>query len=149
MKNLFLFLLITLISLTSSTSYQPTLLDADKVLGIWQTEEKDGKIEIYKQNGKYYGKLIWGARMFETDGKTSKKDVKNSDKVLQSRNLQNLIILTDFIFSGSKWEDGKIYDPDSGKTYSCVMKFDGEKLKITGYIGFSWIGKTVLWTKVQ
>ncbi len=147
MKKNILFLLAALFTFTTAAFSQSTT-EADQIIGTWQTAEKDGKIEIYKQGNKYFGKLTWGARIFEADGKTSKKDVKNPEKSLQGRNLQNLVILTDFDFEGGKWENGKIYDPESGKTYSCVMKLDNKRLKITGYIGFSWIGKTVLWDRI-
>jgi hypothetical protein len=33
--------------------------DADKCLGIWLTEDKSAKVEIYKKGEKYFGKLIW------------------------------------------------------------------------------------------
>lgn len=145
MKKIFLLLVFVCLGLIQQANAQ----QANKIIGTWLTSEKDGKIEIYQQNGKYYGKLVWGQRMFEADGKTSKKDVKNPDAKLQKRDLQNLVLLTDFVFDDGKWEDGKIYDSESGKTYSCVMKFEGEKLKITGYIGVSWLGRTVIWTRIQ
>jgi uncharacterized protein (DUF2147 family) len=147
MNKLFLFLFVGLLSYTSFIFPKEVQIHADKVIGVWLTQDKDAHIEIYKQQGKYYGKLIWGKDMFEADGVTSKKDKENPDKALKNRPLQNLVLLTDFVFRDDKWEDGKIYDAKSGKTYSCVMKFNGENLKITGYIGFSWIGKTVEWTR--
>ena len=55
-----------------------------------------------------------------------------------------LILLKDFIFNedDEEWEDGTIYDPKNGSTYSCYIKFGDEKtLKIRGYIGISWIGQ--------
>ena len=36
--------------------------------------------------------------MYETDGSTSRKDVKNKDEKLRSRNLKDLIMLTDFVY---------------------------------------------------
>ena len=44
------------------------------------------------------------------------------------------------------YKDGTIYDPKSGKTYSCKMTIDGNKLKIRGYIGISLFGRTEVWT---
>ena len=46
---------------------------------------------------------------------------------------------------------GKIYDPESGKTYSCKMWYDGGpgKLKVKGYVGISILGRTTLWTRVK
>ena len=33
-----------------------------------------------------------------------------------------MLLLTDFVYDGNNlWNDGTIYDPDSGKTYSCKI----------------------------
>jgi uncharacterized protein (DUF2147 family) len=123
--------------------------NADKILGIWLNEEKDGKIEIYKSGNKYLGKLIWGKTIFESDGVTSKKDVKNTNEKLRSRNLKDLVLLTDFIFEDGAWTDGKTYDPKSGKTYSSTMKLVENTLNIRGYVGISLLGRTTVWTRVK
>jgi len=122
---------------------------SDKILGIWLSEEKDGKIEIYKSGNKYFGKLIWGKTMYEADGKTSKKDLQNKNEKLKSRHLKDLIMLTDFEYSNGIWDGGEIYDPYSGKTYSCTMKLVKDKLSIRGYIGISLLGRTAIWGKVK
>jgi uncharacterized protein (DUF2147 family) len=60
-----------------------------------------------------------------------------------------MLLMTEFEFDGDdEWEDGEIYDPKSGNTYSCYMKFDSENvLKVRGFIGISWIGRTTYWTR--
>ncbi|WP_231129646.1 DUF2147 domain-containing protein [Flavobacterium sufflavum] len=108
------------------------------------SEEKDVKIEIYKSGDKYFRKLIWGKTMYEADGKTSKKDVKNKNEKLRSRNLKDLIMLKDFEYNDGVWDGGEIYDTYSGKTYSCTMKLEKGKLNIRGYIGISLLGRTAL-----
>jgi len=130
-------------------SYTAFAQNADAILGVWLNQEKDAKIEIYKSGTKYYGKLIWGKNVFEADGKTSKKDTKNADESQRRRNLLNLVLLKDFVYDADdkEWTDGTIYDPKNGKTYSCVMSLDNQTLHITGYIGFTWIGRTVVWTR--
>ncbi len=122
---------------------------ADKILGVWLSEEKDGKIEIYKSGNKYLGKLIWGKTIFEADGVTSKKDTKNSDEKLRTRNLKDLVMLTDFVYEDGEWTDGKIYDPKSGKTYSSTIKLQGNTLSLRGYVGISLLGRTSVWTRVN
>jgi uncharacterized protein (DUF2147 family) len=134
-------------SAQSSASSQS--LAGDKILGTWMSEKKNGKIEVYRSGNKYYGKLVWGDKMYEADGKTSKKDVKNADAGQRSRNLKDLVLLTDMSFDDGEWSGGKIYDPESGKTYSCNMKLDGLKLNIRGYIGLSLFGRTSVWTRAQ
>lgn len=122
---------------------------ADQVLGQWLSEDKDGKIEIYKTGDKYFGKLIWASKMYESDGKTSRKDEKNNDASLRTRNLKDLVLLSNFIYDDGVYTDGKIYDPKSGKTYSCKMTMSGEKLNIRGYVGLSILGRTTVWTRVK
>ncbi len=142
-KNIFILLLLTTTGLVAQDK------EADKVLGIWQNETKDGRIEIYKSGTSYTGKLIWGNRMFEADGKTSKKDVNNPNPKLRARPLQNLVMLNNFTYANGVWEDGTIYDPDSGKTYDCLIRLKNEKLEIRGYVGLSLFGRTVVWERVN
>lgn len=139
--SLFVFLFIALMPFAKGQS-------VNAILGTWLNQEKDGKIEIYQVGTKYFGKLVWGKTILDANG-NSKKDTKNPDDQLKTRNLLNLLILTDFVYNGGQWEDGKIYDPKSGKTYSSVMKLDGDNLDIRGYVGISLFGRTTIWTRVH
>lgn len=123
--------------------------EGDKILGLWLSENKDGKIEVYKSGDKYYGKLVWGKTMYEADGRTSRKDEKNDDEKLRSRNLKDMVILTDFNFDDGQYKGGKIYDPQSGNTYSCNMKLKDDKLSIRGYVGISLFGRSSSWTRTR
>lgn len=122
---------------------------ADAVTGTWLNEEKDAKVQIYRSGDTYSGKLVWMARPNEDDGKTPRKDSKNADPKLRSRGLMNLVILSGFKYDDGEWEDGKIYDPKSGKTYSSKMKLNGNQLNIRGYVGVSMFGRTTVWTKAD
>ena len=124
--------------------------EGDHLLGLWFNQEKDAKIEIYKCGDKFCGKIVWLEEPNEEDG-TPKIDDENPDEDLQSRPIMGLNILADFVYvENDTWEDGEIYDPKSGKTYSCYMKLETEKkLKVRGYIGFSLIGKTNYWTRAE
>ena len=84
--------------------------------------------------------------LFTTPGK---KDTNNPDAKLKNRDLIGLVILHDFKFTGSSWEDGKIYDPKSGKTYDCILKSkeNNKILEIRGYIGSPMFGRTATWTR--
>lgn len=112
----------------------------DAVVGVWFNAEKDGKIQIYKQGDKYFGKIVWG--------KNSRKDTENPNEKLRTRDLIGVVILNNFKFTGKSWEDGTIYDPNNGKTYSCIIKTKGaNSLDIRGYVGISLIGRTTNWTR--
>lgn len=120
----------------------------DQILGEWINEEKDTRIEIYKSGTHYAGKLIWALNLMEADGQTPRKDVNNTDEKLRTRNLSNIDLLHDFVFSEGIWDDGKMYDPKSGKTYNCLMKLRSEKLEIRGYVGIPLLGRTTYWERV-
>lgn len=117
--------------------------NADQIVGEWLSQEKDGKILIFKQGDKYFGKISWG----KTPGR---KDELNPDSKLKAREIIGSVILSNFKFTGSAWEDGKIYDPNSGKTYDCILKLKDQNktLDIRGFVGVAMFGRTSTWTRI-
>lgn len=63
----------------------------------------------------------------------------------------NMDIMTNFEFDGGNvWDEGKIYNPEDGKTYSCKMTLKNPNtLDVRGYVGISLIGKTQVWTRIK
>jgi len=140
MKKLITFLIISFSFVKIGYSQAPT---RDAVLGEWLAESKDGKVLIYKQGEKYFGKISWGR-----DG--DKKDVNNPDDKLKTQPIIGSVILRGFDFTGKIWENGTIYDPNNGKTYSCTIKTKkANELEIRGFIGISLLGRTTVWTRAK
>ncbi len=121
----------------------------DAVLGKWLNATGEGQIEIYKRGDKYFGKLAWIKEPNDEKGKP-KMDQKNPNTNLRAKPILGLEILKDFVFEDGKWTDGTVYDPKTGKTYSCnlSMKENGQ-LSIRGYIGVSLIGRSETWKRVK
>lgn len=119
------------------------------ILGTWYNQEKDAKIDVYEENGKYFGKVIWLKNPLDDKG-NPKTDVENPDPKLKSRPRLGLVVLTHLAHKqGNKYEKGKIYDPKSGKTYSAQAELENPNLlKLRGFIGVSLIGRTSEWTRV-
>lgn len=144
-KKIVSFLVFCVASLTAiSADYE-----ADELLGIWLNDERDAHVKIYKCGEEFCGKIVW-LKESEEDG-SPKKDRKNPKDELKERPLKGLDILTGFNYDGGrKWEDGTIYNPRDGKTYSCFLQIleDG-RLKVRGFIGISLIGKTNYWTRIE
>ncbi|MBE0642160.1 MAG: DUF2147 domain-containing protein [Bacteroidales bacterium] len=123
----------------------------DDLIGKWLNADKDAHIQVFKDKGKYYGKIIWLKEPIDPETGKAKVDKHNPEAKLRSRPTMGLIILKDFVFSGEEWEDGTIYDPKSGNTYKCYIKLDGkQKIFVRGYIGKAWmgLGRTTEWTRV-
>ncbi len=126
------------------------LMLAQSPVGKWKTwDDETGKaksiVEIYKKSdGKYYGKITKLLVKPENDN-----CVKCSGN-LKNKPLIGLEILEGLEKDGSEYEDGTITDPKTGKEYSCYIELvSPTKLKVRGYIGFSLIGRTQYWTKVN
>jgi uncharacterized protein (DUF2147 family) len=122
----------------------------DRLEGIWYNEEKTAKIEIYlAKDQKYWGKIVWLKEPLKY-GKP-KVDEKNKTERLRNRPILGLPILKHFVKKDDdSYEDGEIYDPKNGKTYSCIITFKNDnELNIRGYIGISLIGRTTTWTRAD
>lgn len=117
--------------------------------GTWYNEKKTAKIQFYKQGEKLYGKIVWLKEPNE-NGKP-RLDKNNPDAKLKTKPLMGLVFLTGFTKDGDKeWEDGNIYDPENGKTYSCKMTITSPTtIDARGYIGISLIGRTTKFTKAD
>jgi uncharacterized protein (DUF2147 family) len=124
--------------------FAPAQTNTDAITGQWLSAAKDTKFMIYKSNGKYYGKVVWGSG-------TQTTDEKNPNPQLRSRPLTGIVILNNFVFNGKDtWTDGTIYDPREGKTYSCKITMkDNNTLEVRGYVGISLFGRTETWTRVK
>lgn len=118
-------------------------------LGTWMNEEKEARFEIFKCGKKLCGKITWLKEPLR-NGKP-KMDDQNPNPQLRTRPILGLVFLKDFEYKGDdKWDEGTIYDPKSGKTYSCYMKvINQDKMEVKGYIGISLIGRSQTWSRVR
>jgi uncharacterized protein (DUF2147 family) len=133
--------LITLLVSLSNVFADVHPKNGDEIIGLYWSPKKDAKIEIFKRNNRYYGRSVWVASM--------RKDVKNPEETLKNRELLGIELLTGFSFIGDSYADGKIYDPESGKTYDCKMSLTDKILKVRGYIGVSLFGRTEIFEKIK
>jgi uncharacterized protein (DUF2147 family) len=133
--------------LLAALSVKCQTLNADLILGTWLTASGKAKVQIYKEGNKYNGKIVWLKDPNDEKGKP-KVDKNNSEPAKRTVPLLGLNLLKDFVFDEDEWEDGTIYDPENGKTYSCTIKYRDGKLDLRGYIGISLIGRTQTWFKV-
>jgi len=116
-----------------------------EIIGTWLTQDKESKVEMYEQNGKFFGKTIW-LKNQNTENGSPRLDEKNPNALLKNRLLLNLVILTNFIYKDKEWINGSLYDPYEGETYNCKMWLENSKtLKVRGYWGLLY--ETETWTK--
>ena len=118
--------------------------------GIWKTvDDKTGEaksqIEIFQENGKYYGKIVKLLRR-APDTVCEKCPGKRKDQ-----KLVGMLILEDLEAKDDYWKDGKILDPESGKEYGCSIWFEDGKTDELKVRGKHWTGlyRTQTWYRVD
>jgi len=149
MRNIITIAVVFLLLATSATKGSAQIHKTDDILGTWLNQEATGKITIYKEGDKYFGKLVWLRTPLDSITNLPRTDKENKDPHLRSTPLIGLVNLKNFTFNGEdEWSGGTIYDPKNGKTYKCYIQFEtANRLKIRGYIGVSLLGRNTFWTK--
>ncbi len=127
----------------------------DDILGVWNNQEKDAKIEIFKCGEKYCGKIVSLREPNYPPGSTEgvpgspRHDNNNPDAAKRSRPIVGLQIMNNFIFAGDDvWKGGTVYDPKTGNTYRGKMRLvTPNKLALRGFVGIPLFGRSTTWTR--
>lgn len=111
------------------------VLAADAVVGDWLTESGSGKVRIAPcpaRPERMCGTLFWLRN--PADAKAT--DNNNPDPALKKRPILGLPMIRDFKPAApGRWTGGKIYDPNSGKTYDSKLSVNPNgTLKVEGCI---------------
>lgn len=121
-------------------------------VGVWATDGDESHVRIERCGASLCGTIVWLKDPLGDDGKDA-VDSNNPDPALRRRKLVGLPLLSGFDQDpddAAAWLHGKIYDPEDGRTYSCKLTVqDRNTLRVRGYIGFSLLGKTQVWTRVR
>ncbi|MGH8202048.1 MAG: DUF2147 domain-containing protein [Steroidobacteraceae bacterium] len=113
------------------------------VTGYWQQEPSGAVIQIAQCAEGLCLTIV------SLPSNRPRTDVRNQDMKLRGRPLCGLRIGQGFTQSDSQHADGgHVYDPKSGRTYSGSMTAQGNTLKLRGYVGFKFLGRTETWTRV-
>lgn len=116
---------------------------AEAIFGRWLTDDRSGIVRIDRCGEKLCGRIV---RVLHPDAADT--DVNNPDRSLRSRPVIGLEVLSGFVRKGSQWEDGRAYDPKTGKSYKSRLKLLGDgTLKVTGCVLF--ICDSRNWTRAR
>ena len=116
--------------------------------GIWLTEDSGGAVEIFDCGAALCGRIVWQKSRFRADGSLNVDD-RNPNPALRQQPICGLQIISRMRPSGpNAWDQGRIYDPDSGKTYRAMLTLEGaDALRLRGYIGIPLLGASQLWRR--
>ena len=117
---------------------------ANEIVGNYHLPNKLD-IEIYKNEGKYFGKII-ALNGFE-DGQT--KDVNNPEKSKQKEALKGKVIIENLEYNTEKkqWLNGSMYGPEKGMVFNLkITEISENEIQVVGSKYFFW--KTLNWKKI-
>ena len=117
---------------------------ADDIIGKYRLPNKID-VEIFKQNGKYFGKII-KLNGFENGQKT---DINNPEKSKQKDVLLAKVIIKNLEFDTNKkqWLNGTMYGAEKGLVFDLkITEFKKNEIEVVGSKYFFW--KTLIWKRI-
>jgi uncharacterized protein (DUF2147 family) len=125
-------------------------MQSQSVVGKWKTiDDATGEaksiVEVFSKSGKIYAKVV---DILDPSTKNNLcKQCPGDDK---NKPILGLNIIKGLSKDGAEYNSGEILDPKNGKLYKCALSLESkDKLKVRGYIGFSLIGRTQYWYRVN
>jgi uncharacterized protein (DUF2147 family) len=134
------------------------LAATDSPVGKWKTiddatHQAKSIVEITEQNGQLEGKIL------ELLNRTPEDIARDGEHPVcakckdarKGQPLVGMVIMSGVAQDGDHWDGGRILDPKNGKTYKVSLKVvnGGQSLEVHGYIGFSLLGRTQTWQRVE
>ena len=120
-------------------------------VGRWKTvDDTTGKVKsivvIWEEHSKLYGRV---QKLLDPNLPDPNPRCKDCTGQQKGQPVIGLRILWDLRKDGNVWSGGMILDPESGKTYKCLLALEdgGKKLKVRGFIGLSLLGRTQYWLR--
>ena len=136
---------------TLAASHAATTSDPS---GLWSNDRSMLRITV--QDGTLRAEVVDLANPTYEEGESdrwpageARRDDNNPDTSLRERRIVGINLLQEFELRDGKWQ-GKLYDPESGKTYSANITVSRRgNLKMRGYIGTPLLGRTVEFVPAQ
>jgi uncharacterized protein (DUF2147 family) len=99
-----------------------------EISGDWLTADKKGVIRIYLDHDRYQGKIVSSENLPHQVNQVILKNLKEEQPNLYY---------------------GSLLDPETGSEYKCKIEKREKKLKVRGYMGIPFFGKTFYWDRLN
>lgn len=129
--------------------YLPEVIAASQSpVGNWvtvddKTGEKRAIVTVSESGGVLSGVID---KIFPLPGDTGRCD--SCPGAFKGKKIQGMRFMWGLKRDGAnEWVGGSVLDPKSGKIYHAKLTLQGNKLLVRGYVGFSALGRTQVWTR--
>lgn len=142
----FQFVLVLLVS-------APVRADDSTPVGRWvtmddKTHRPKAIVLISEEGDTLQGRI---ERLFRQPGEDPDPRCEKCSDSRKGERVVGMVILRGLKRNGDEWSGGRILDPENGKEYRCTIEVldAGRRLKVRGYVGFSLLGRTQYWERVD
>lgn len=105
----------------------------DRIVGRWYFPMRESDIEIYRENGRYFAKIV-----AVSEATTAEFGAMN-----------NKMLLTDLTFNKNEWAGGKIIHPQTGSRFDVFLKLsNANTLVVTAYKGCRLFSRAYMLTRI-
>ena len=99
-------------------------------------------VEIYEQDGAYFGRIV---ALFREKGEDPDPICKECSDQRKDQKIIGMNIIEGIRPEGDAFMGGEILDPENGKVYKCKIWLEEGALKVRGYLYFLY--RTQTWQK--
>ena len=120
LKTISVFLLFFVTQISAQTA-------KEDILGRWISTDKNVAVYVYREGNNFKVKVIWfDERLGSGTPMNSRHDTHNPDVKLRTRKVLGMDILNGLNFNSKnqRWENGKIYDASSGRTWDTFAQIN-------------------------
>ncbi|HAS41943.1 MAG TPA: DUF2147 domain-containing protein [Microscillaceae bacterium] len=127
------------------------------VVGTWKTiDDETGKarshVKVWKnKKGVVFGRIVKILDPKKQNAKCDKcPDKREGIFGQKGEPIMNMVMMSGLTKDDDQYSGGRIFDPNKGKSYKCYIELKGaDKLKVRGYIGSRYLGRTQYWYRVK
>ncbi len=127
-------------------------LTAQSCEGLWKvildkSNEPACIMQLYQKEGLLYGRM---RKILKSDTKQADPKCVNCTDDRYNQRVIGMDLIRGLKRRGDLWSGGKLLDPHTGRQYKCYLELlEPDRLKVRGYVGFSLIGRTQYWHRVD
>lgn len=121
------------------------------IAGRWQTvddatHKPRGVVRLYERDGAVFGRIE-----AVLDPKEAAERCTDCRDERKDQPVVGMVIVRNMRRHGDEYSGGDILDPDTGSVYRCRMRLEdgGKKLVVRGFIGFSLLGRSQTWLRMD
>lgn len=140
-----------LVAICLATASVPYRAVGATPIGRWYAEGGAAQVEIAPCDDAICGRVVWLRAPFDEHG-CELRDRFNDEPSLRDRSVLGLEVLHGLqpaAHDARLWEHGSIYDPASGRTYTCrLTMLDDDRVEIRGFLVVPLLGRSTTWIRV-